>query len=453
MITTGLASGKAASEMSEHTDTVRQLATHGDLVRRTEQWRLGARLPLDAVIVPASRPAYNLDQAITVARASHCALLILSSHKAKPAEVYELLADRDFNDTIVVDIPAGYGHELFDFRGLESIKDDLPSACAYGSNLSMKRNIGLAVARMLGWRRIFFLDDDIRDINLPDVHGTVTMLGSCRTAGMRVTHFPDNSVACHAHRMTGGLQDVFVTGAALAVDCQQDIEFFPDIYNEDWLFFYDDAAHGQLGNSGRVVTQLRYDPFDDAQRAARQEFGDVLAEGLYALLGRGLGFKHATREYWDDFLCARHTFLQAIRERPEMAAPEIRERLLRSVEVAQKCSVGISPQVLERYIRLWRQDRHDWQQRLAGVSEIRSPEEALRALGLARSTGSRAVNAARPNPASPEKARTTLPFSTPDYYDVFWSGASEHGGTTPGWQRRGGRNGRARSPADPGSTD
>jgi len=432
---------------------ITQLATHNDLVRRTEQWRAGARLPLDAVIVPASRPAWNLDQAITLARASHCALLILCSHKAKPAEVHELLADRDFNDAIVVDLPAGYGHKLFDFRALDSLKVDLPAACSYySSNLSMKRNVGLVVARMLGWRRIFFLDDDIRDINPADAHGTVTMLGSCRTAGMRVTRFPDNSVACHAHRMTGGLQDVFVTGAALAVNCQQNIGFFPDIYNEDWLFFYDDAAHGQLGSSGRIVTQLRYDPFDDPRRAAWQEFGDVLAEGLYALLGRGLGFKHATREYWNDFLYARHTFLQAIRERPEMAALEIRERLLRSVELAQKCSVGISPEVLERYIRLWRQDLHEWRRRLAGVSQVRSPDAALRALELARSTGSRAIDAARPGPAA-EKVRTTLPFSTPDYYDVFWSGASQHSEPTPRWERRGARNGRGAPPARPGSAD
>ena len=76
------------------------------------------------------------------------------------------------------------------------------------------------------------------------------MLGSYATAGMRVSRFPDNSAVCHANRATGGLQDVFVTGAALAVDCQKDIGFFPDIYNEDWLFFFDNASHRLLGSSG-----------------------------------------------------------------------------------------------------------------------------------------------------------------------------------------------------------
>ena len=409
--------------MNEAIEPIRQLATHRGLVSRTEQWRAGARLRLDAVIVPASRPAWNLDQAITLARASHCVLLVLCSHRAKPAEVHELLAERSFNDAIVVDLPAGYGHEMIDFQALETIKDDLPAACFYyTSDLSMKRNIGLVVARMLGWRRIFFLDDDIRDINVPDVHETVAMLSLCSTSGLRVTDFPDNSVACHAHRMTRGRQDVFVTGAALAVDVQQKVGFFPNMYNEDWLFFYDDAAHGRLGSSGHEVTQLRYDPFDDARRAEWQEFGDVLAEGLYALLDRGLGLKHATREYWYDFLCARKVFIDKIIERSGMAKPEIKERLLLSVGLAQKWSIEISPEVLEHYIRLWRRDLHDWEQRLARVSRAGSPDIALRALGLARSTERRSTDPACHYPAPQDQGpASTIPYNAPDYYDVFRS--------------------------------
>src|SRR5205823_7331007 len=116
----GLAGHQAASEMNGVIEPIRQLPTHSGLVNRKEQWNFGASLPLDAVIVPASRPAWNLDQAITLARASHCALLILCSHQTKAAEVHELLADRSFDDAIVVDLPAGYGHEMFDFHALTS---------------------------------------------------------------------------------------------------------------------------------------------------------------------------------------------------------------------------------------------------------------------------------------------------------------------------------------------
>jgi hypothetical protein len=385
MSTAGLGYAEA-SEMTEATERIHQLGTHRKLVRQREKLALDTTLTLDAVIVPASRPAENLEQAIILARALRCALVILCSHKVKPADVHALLAGCSFSDAIVVHLPDNYQHELLDFPALATIKDDLPTACSwYVTDLSTKRNVGLLLARMLGWRRIFFLDDDIRNIDPLDVKSTVSMLGAYSAAGMRVSSFPDNSAVCHAHRETGGFQDVFITGAALAVDCQQNTGFFPDIYNEDWLFFFDDASSGRLGASGHEVTQLSYNPFADERRAAWQEFGDVLAEGLYTLLHHGMGVGNARDGYWLEFLDARRRFLEAIVDRADLAPAYIKEQMLLSVEKALRCSAVIGPGLLERYTLLWRQDLRNWQERIAEVRERPSPDAALEELGLSRS--------------------------------------------------------------------
>src|ERR1039457_3203613 len=440
----GLADYEAASEMSRRAASIRQLGTHRKLVSRTEQRELETRLTLDAIIVPASRPARNLEQAITLARAMNCALLILCSHQVKPHEVHQLLAERTFSGAIVVDLPDGYRHELLDFRALASIKDDLPAACSwYVTDLSAKRNVGFILARMLGWRRIFFLDDDIRDINPLDVQSTVSMLGAFPAAGMRVSSFPDNSAVCHANRMTGGLQDVFITGAALAVDCQRNIGFFPDIYNEDWLFFYDTASAGQLGSSGLRVTQLRYDPFADPDRAAWQEFGDVLAEGLYALLDHGLDWRCATDGYWIQFLEARRGFLEAILGRAEMVNSDKKEQLQLAVEMALKCSVAIGPGLLERYTLLWQQDLRNWQRRIAGVRKIPSLQAALEALGLEESAGGGTADVARITTAAAVEGPATTPHPLPELYDLLETGAEYDGRAASGRGERGGRNRRA----------
>jgi hypothetical protein len=406
--------------MSELAGSVRQLGTHCKLVSQTEQREPGPELKLDAIIVPASRPAQNLEHAVALARIMRCTLLILCSRRVTPAEVRQLLAQRSFNEAIVVDLPDDYRHELLEFPALASIKDDLPTACSYRvTDLSAKRNLGLILARMLGWRRIFFLDDDIRDVSPADVHSTVSMLGSYPTAGMRVTDYPDNSVVCHAHRMTGGMQDVFVTGAALAVDCQQSSGFFPDIYNEDWLFFYDAASAGQLGSSQREVTQLRYNPFADPRRAAWQEFGDVLAEGLYSMLEIGMSMKHATSEYWSYFLDARRRFFDAIVRRSDMAIPEVREELLCSVEAARECSAEISPELFERYILLWQQDLRDWGQRVTALRQMPSVDAALQALDLARPANGQVVDVARPRSAAASEEPPTVPLGAPCTYHLF----------------------------------
>ena len=419
-------------------EPIRQSSTHRKLVSRTEQPKIDAGLTLNAIVVPASRPADNLETAITLARAARSALLILCSHQATSAEVHQVLTKRSFDQAIVIDLPKNYGHELLDFGGLASIKSKLPAACSYyTTNLSTKRNLSLLLARMVGWERIFFLDDDIRDIGHPDLQSTVSMLARYRTAGMRAIEYPDNSAACHAHRATGGTQDVFLSGAALAVNMRQNAGFFPDVYNEDWLFFYNDVATGKMGSSARKITQLRYDPFADPQRAAWQEFGDVLAEGLYALLDRGLGLKHATHRYWGDFLQARHTFLRAILRRSGSAKWEIRDQLLLSVKAALDSSRAIEPSVLENYIQLWRQDLGDWQQRMAAIDQTYPLDVALKELGLERSAYGWAADAAHLRPEAVSEGPLTVPYELSDLYELLGRGAIEEGSAVPDPQGHG----------------
>jgi hypothetical protein len=372
--------------MSEYAAGIRHYNTHRELTARAEPVTPQINvLRLDAIIVPATRPAPYLDHAVTLARAAQCSLLILCSQHLHSADVKEYLAARSFTDAIVIDLPPAYSHPLFDFRGLHGIKDQLPPGSGYLTDLSMKRNIGLVLARMLGWRRVFFLDDDIRDITYPDLQRTVDMLGSFSAVGMRVTKFPDNSIVCHASRITGGDQDVFVSGAALAVDCDSDIAFFPGIYNEDWFFFFDTASNGQLGNSDLEATQLAYYPFAKPERAAWQEFGDVIAEGLYALLHLHMDARQATSVYWDCFLEERRSFLEATLSRAAAAPPDVRDEVTASLHSALKCLSGITPDLCVRYVEAWRNDLRAWKQRWSAVRVMPSVTAALSELRLSMS--------------------------------------------------------------------
>jgi len=363
----------------------RQYETHCHLLAHTSA-RLGGGADqgsLDAIIVPASRPAANLDHAVTLARALSCHLVVICSHRARAAEVNELLASRNFTRAIVIDLPTGYTHPTFNFNTSKLDRFDLPADCINPNvNLSTKRNLGLLLAKMLGWERIFFLDDDIRDLSSSDLCRTASMLGPYRAVGMRAVDFPDNSVVCHGHRSTGGNQDVFISGSVLAVHCAESVSFFPEIYNEDWFFFYHYAAARKLGWSGRDATQLCYDPFADPQRAAGQEFGDVLAEGLFGLLHRRIGEDDATGDYWRIFLDARMRFLEAVLARAEAVEPYLRGRIVSSVETAIAWSGKISPSMCEGYVKVWKQDLDAWQQRLTKIPRLPSAKAALSELLL-----------------------------------------------------------------------
>jgi hypothetical protein len=373
--------------MRQRAADVRQHETHRELVGRLARPSAAEVAGnLDAIIVPASRPAVNLDHAVMLARAAGCFLVVICSHEARPDEVAEFLARRSFRKAIVIDLPPEYTHPLLKFATSEA--GNKPAACGkYVTDLSSKRNIGLLLARMVGWERIFYLDDDIRDISHSGLSGTVSMLEKFNSAGMQVVEFPDNSIVCHAHRETGAFQDVFVTGSALAVHGTKATGFFPNVYNEDWLFFYRDAVLGKLGASGLPATQLVYDPFKEPIRAEWQEFGDVLAEGLYGLLHQGKGAEYATSEYWTEFLRERWNFLLAILDRADLAKSGMQDRILAAVREALKCSAAIEAGEYEHYVHLWQSDLRDWEQRVVGLPVGLSVEKALNELDLAASTG------------------------------------------------------------------
>ncbi len=359
---------------------LRQYETHRELVGRVRPSVLRAsRLAPDAIVVPASRSAENLEHAIELARAADSQLVVLCSLEAEAAKVAEYCAERSFRKAVLVDVPPGYKHELVDF---DTARRLLPEGCANpNGDLSAKRNLGLVLARMVGWKRIFFLDDDIRDLRVTDLRTTVAMLDRYRSAGMRVESFPDNSVVCHARRQTGDEQDVFVTGSVLAVDCAGPFNFFPEIYNEDWLFFYDDARTGLLGSSGRSVTQLPYDPFANPQRAKQQEFGDILAEGLYALLHKNAGPGHATYSYWREFIDARWSLLVDLQKRAEAAG---HVEMFEALESAMTSLIYVQPQMCADYLRTWRDNLSRWHRALPEVPRIDSVDAALGSLDLER---------------------------------------------------------------------
>jgi hypothetical protein len=362
---------------------IRQHETHRQLVGRPARgsWR-ATRTGPDAIIVPASRTADNLDHAITLAQAAACCLVVLCSRDARASEVETMFSDRHFIKGVAVDLPDGYRHPLLSFATSDLARGRSQVCVNPNGDLSIKRNLGLLIARMLGWNRIFFMDDDVRGVSLEDLRTTVSMLGRFRSVGMRVTDTADNSVVCHAHRATGADQDVFVSGSVLAVNCRGPVAFFPEVYNEDWFFFYDDVCAGRVGWSGCNATQLRYDPFDNVQRAERQEFGDVLAEGLYALLHTESCKSETTRNYWNKFLAARKEFLESIIRRADSVPPEIGQNIVRAVQTAMLCLLEIEDQTCEDYVKAWRRDLEDWTERLESLPRFGSLEAALEELNL-----------------------------------------------------------------------
>ena len=269
---------------------------------------------LDAIIVPASRPAYCLQPAINLAARLGILLVVLCSKQTRAEHVAERVSSSPGARALVVEIPKTWRHPKFPTRTSSQV---FRKANGYReSDLSAKRNIGL-LAGSPSWLEQDRLRRRRRDALANRQRRTPRRaIGQYQVAGMIVRDFPDNSVVCHARRDAGLPQDVFLTGAVLGVHCNSlPLSFFPDIYNEDWFFFAREAASRQLRGVGQA-TQLEYDPYASPDRARREEFGDLLAEGLFALMGRvdpsvrfGDQLRAADEAYWSRFIEARHNVI------------------------------------------------------------------------------------------------------------------------------------------------
>ena len=269
---------------------------------------------LDAIIVPASRPASFLQPAMDLAAMLDVLLVVLCSKQTQVDQVAQRIAKTARARCLIVPIPQEWNHEIFPVQ--TSHWQFKAAQRGRTTDLSLKRNLGLLLARLHGWHKVAFVDDDITLTRTENLGRLAGQLEIHQAAGMVLKEFPDNSVVCHARRLAGSSQDVFVSGAVLGVRCDDlPLSYFPDIYNEDWFYFAKEAAARSLPRVGQAE-QAPYDPFAHPERAAWEEFGDVLAEGLFSLFGEGdpdlplaEHLSGATSRYWERFIQVRHDVL------------------------------------------------------------------------------------------------------------------------------------------------
>lgn len=250
-------------------------------------------------------------------------------------------------------------------------------------DLSTKRNLGLLLARILGWQRLMFLDDDIYQVTTDKVAELAAALDDHNISALIPKQFPDNSVVCHAHRLGGGKQDVFASASGIGVRSDRDhLAFFPNIYNEDWFFFAEEAAHHRIAKVGES-RQLKYDPYEDPLRAAQEEFGDLLAEGLYARLDISLDIRGVTASYWRTFIERRKAFhARAAAALSSYNNPARVAKASASVHAAQEQLSRITPALCQRFIDRWQSDLSQWRRHLATLSPAQSVPGAFEQLEL-----------------------------------------------------------------------
>ncbi|WP_326833923.1 hypothetical protein VSH64_03125 [Amycolatopsis rhabdoformis] len=359
-----------------------QHTTHRHLVAEVDAG-IRPQAALDAIVVPNGRDEHALSHTWTIARELDAPVLLLCSHAAKADRVV-LAAKEAGVQAFAIDTDGLPRHVMPRFATTELLRHH---NLLRGADTSLKRNVGLLVAGLARWDRVLFLDDDIALPRPADLREAAGLLGEYVAVGLNNIGMPDNSVVCHAYRESGGFQDTFVGGGALVVGERCLDSFFPDIYNEDWFFLLGDKALRRTALTGSAF-QADYDPYN-LIRAENEELGDTLAEGVYALLDRGLGVPAATKGYWAEFLEQRRNFIRkALLQVQEAAGLDFarRDRMVEALRTALRQSENVlTPELCAGYLRAWQEDRATWCAHVADLDERHTAggvDNAFRTLGI-----------------------------------------------------------------------
>jgi hypothetical protein len=320
-------------------------------------------------------------------------LVVLCSKQTRAEQVAERVSTSPAARALVVEVPEKWSHPKFPTRTSDQVFRR--ANANRDSDLSAKRNIGLLLARLHGWNKIVFVDDDVTLSRTDNVARLAGQLDRYQVAGMIVWNYPDNSVVCHARRAAGLPQDVFLTGAVLGVHCNNlPLSFFPNIYNEDWFFFAREAASRQLRGVGQA-TQLEYNPYASPDRARREEFGDLLAEGLFALMGQvdpsvrfGDQLRAADETYWSRFIEARHSVITEATSLLSVAVERngdhghLSSAIVSLAAAENHLDHMITAEDCVSFVDAWRDDLEEWQTFSSRVNSVESTRDAMDFLQL-----------------------------------------------------------------------
>ncbi len=343
---------------------------------------------MDAIVVPTVRKPASLETAATLAEQLGCALVTLHSGRFTSARETAIWIGTDVN-LIAVDVLNASALPLLDFRTSRLLAG---TRFARGTDTSAKRNLALLLAHIVGWKQIVFLDDDIIVNDHQELQRAAGLLGDYNAVGLKNVGYPDNSVVCHAFRLIGGDQQSFIGGGALAVETGRNMSFFPDVYNEDWFYLLDPKEGIQPLAAAGEVEQRPYDPFRNEDRARNEEFGDVMAEGIFWLLDQGRPLDAADSDYWREFLAQRKRFIDYILGHLDKVAigPSQRERVRSALLASRGRLACIRPSFCKAYLKAWIADQANWQRHVEAFPTGLPPSDALRLLS-ARGRGSLSV--------------------------------------------------------------
>ncbi len=226
-------------------------------------------------------------------------------------------------------------------------------------DLSLKRNFALWYSKNKTYERVLLVDDDIRGLTQDKLNLGNKYLEKYIISGCFVDDFLDTSVVGHFELMYGANKYIFLGGSFLFINVVKARGFFPNIYNEDWLFMLEHVLDHSICSFG-TIQQMPYNPFNDKNRALFQEFGDIVCGGLYELISADTYDLRYNYHIWKEIISERRQLLELLKQ--HFSQPTYQQLINAIIDV----NVTITPDDCLIFVGDWETDTVAWHSFLNG---------------------------------------------------------------------------------------
>jgi hypothetical protein len=129
------------------------------------------------------------------------------------------------------------------------------------------------------------------------------------------------------------------------------------------------------------AVQLLYDPFSDPERARQEQFGELIAGGIYWLLHHeNKGPEHANEAFWEEHKERR---LKLVSDLTNLCQHFLSyQNLVPALLAIHHRLEEISPPLLALYVTSWLKDLQSWAVKLRELPSCADLETALEELGM-----------------------------------------------------------------------
>lgn len=274
--------------------------------------------------------------------------------------------------SVVMDTLARFGRSVSTFTG--------PLGATYW-NTGLVRNYAILLSKVIGFRKVLFVDDDVSVKDLELLRAAFRMLERVDFVGARIGGLADQSIIGHIGLKQGDAElSEFVSGGFMGLRLGSVMEPFLNYYNEDWIWVLMHKSASYAMTPAKVVHQTFHSlQRNGSNRAIRQEMGEMLLEGVWNA-APSRNFSLLTDEKaWKQVIADRVFWIEDIakkcRQQNDRIGIAIATALLRH---ASTISPSLLAAIFEQYFAVL----PEWRSILKATSRLAIPKKMKQSIGL-----------------------------------------------------------------------